>query len=138
MCMSYRYILFFVMYKCEIILLLFKYAVDWLRANLMIPHSECILSFVAPEETAVRSRHSHVVKIYLRYSSASRKSFNNELVHVVLLKRCVAKDLSSRAIEKLARDVNSYANESMYAGLNFVFIVTFWDNLLMRHRINHH
>eukprot|EP01147_Barroeca_monosierra_P004195 gene4195-6541_t len=88
--------------------------VDWLRANLMIPHSECILSFVAPEETAVRSRHSHVVKIYLRYSSASRKSFNNELVHVVLLKRCVAKDLSSRAIEKLARDVNSYANESMF------------------------
>ncbi|EGD79947.1 hypothetical protein PTSG_10229 [Salpingoeca rosetta] len=89
--------------------------VAWLRANVRVPHAELIASFDAPEESAVRSRHSHVVKLHLRYRAADLKSVDeSSLVRVLLLKRCVARDLSARAPEKLARDVKSYANEANF------------------------
>ncbi|EDQ92968.1 uncharacterized protein MONBRDRAFT_22257 [Monosiga brevicollis MX1] len=84
--------------------------VAWIRENLQHPKAKACIGFYAPEATAVRTRHSHVVKMVLQTPGMRKETGARTL----LLKRCVAKDMTARPAGKLARDVKSYQNEAMF------------------------
>lgn len=95
----------------------------WLKARLAEADPAALAGLVeaslldmdAPEATAVRTRHSHVVKVQLRAPHDQWPALLAAgLPRRLLVKRSVARDLAPRSEIKLRRDLISYHTEASF------------------------
>eukprot|EP01135_Chromosphaera_perkinsii_P001667 Nk52_evm44s208 gene=Nk52_evmTU44s208 len=73
--------------------------------------------FSAPEQSAIRGKHSQCAQLILKHSREAKKSKSvgaNEIPSSVFLKRIVVADLEDRTDEKWIRDIGSYEVEASF------------------------